>query len=175
MISSPKGGKESRNREYQAQRKKKVSLLQKNGWLAIRDIKDCHNKNGAVIKINYFSFCKACEGRTLTQTVIEMRKHLSHCPQNVIPQFIPSSDAPFFPAMSLLPALQLYSHQDPQLNYLTFSLLCCSQLVRDYTRSLPTGCWNRTRGEPITSLPSSAQGCWNPGYKLRVHSLNAYS
>ena len=62
----------SRNSKYQTQKKEEVS---RNGWLAICDIKNCHNENGAVIKINYFLFCKVCEGRKLTQTAREMRKH----------------------------------------------------------------------------------------------------
>ena len=54
----------SRNSKYQTQKKEEVS---RNGWLAICDIKNCHNENGAVIKINYFLFCKVCEGRKLPE------------------------------------------------------------------------------------------------------------
>lgn len=64
-----------RNSKYQTQKKGEVSLLHRNGRCALCDIKNCRNKNGAVIKINYFPFCKACEGRKLTQTAREMRKH----------------------------------------------------------------------------------------------------
>lgn len=58
-------------------KRKLVSYIEMGG-VALCDIKNCRNKNGAVIKINYFPFCKACEGRKLTQTAREMRKHRFH-------------------------------------------------------------------------------------------------
>jgi len=150
----------SRNSKYQTQKKEEVS---RNGWLAICDIKNCHNENGAVIKINYFLFCKVCEGRKLTQTAREMRKHFFHTALRRLFHNLSLPQKPFF-STSLLSALQLSSPQAPQLNYLTFFLWSpVHSLSHHSSISLPTTSrWNRTLRTPLR-LPSCSPLSWTPG------------
>lgn len=150
----------SRNSKYQTQKKEEVN---RNGWLAICDIKNCHNENGAVIKINYFLFCKVCEGRKLTQTAREMRKHFFHTVLRRLFHNLSLPQKPFF-STSLLSALQLSSPQAPQLNYLTFfSLICCSQLVTSLQHKPSYKPLKQDTKKSATSLPSCSPLSWIPG------------
>lgn len=148
----------SRNSKYQTQKKEEVS---RNGWLAICDIKNCHNENGAVIKINYFLFCKVCEGRKLTQTAREMRKHFFHTVLRRLFHNLSLPQKPLF-STSLLSALQLSSPQAPQLNYLTFFLGSAVHGLSDRsTISLPTSRWSSALRKALRLSPA-APGVLDP-------------
>lgn len=115
----PKGQNMSEIVNTKPRKKRKWVPLHRNGWLAICDIKNCPNKSGAAIKINYFPSCKVCEGRKLTQTAREMRKHSFHTVRRTC---FHNLSLPWMPLFCHVPALcsQLSSHQTLQLNYLTF-------------------------------------------------------
>lgn len=135
-----------RNSKYQTQKNEDV---RRNGWLAICDIKNCHNKNGAVIKINYFIFCKVCEGRKLTQTAREMRKHSSHA---VFRTLFPNLSLPRMPFFCHVPALcssaVLFPSSSIKLSHV-FLWSAVHSLSHHSTISLPTSCWNITLREPL--------------------------
>lgn len=128
-------------------------------------LKNCHNKNRAVIKINYFPFCKVCTGRKLAQTAREMRKHSF---DTVLRMLFHNLSLPPMPFLIHVPALcswELSSHcSSIKLSHI-FLWSVVHSLSHHCTISLPTSCWNCTLREPPScSLvsPIRAQGPLTP-------------
>lgn len=124
-------------------------------------IKNCPNKNGAVIKINYFPFRKACKGRKLTQTAREMRKHPFHIVLRARFHNLSLPQMPFLPCpCSLLLRAVLSPSSSIKLSHV-FLWSAVHSLSHHYTISLPTSCWNSTLRQPFScSLVPQSLARW---------------
>lgn len=160
----PKGVEHGRNRKYQTWRKEGVSPLLRNQWFAICGITNCH-KNGAVIKINYFPFCRVCEGRKLTPTAREMRKHPFHTILRMRFHNLSLPQMPFLPRpCSLLLRAVLSPSSSIKLSPV-FLWSAVHSLSHHCTISRPTSGWNST-------LRSCSAAHWCPSCMVqREHAL----
>lgn len=144
------------------------------GGLAICSIKNCHKKNGAVIKINDFPLCKACEGRKLTPTAREMRKHPFH---TVLRKLLHDLSLPQMPLFCHVPAFCSAAVPSPSSSIKLSHVFLWSavhSLSHHCTLSLPASCWNSTLRQPLGSLFSCLLVSQIPGTR-HVACLTAAS